>query len=101
MSVINIATDIPSQITTLEQLAAWAGLTLTNINPSLTAIEGQGYTERTCQANPYYIAADNKHRLIIRQSIVLSPDYLSGGRKLWLFAQEFGTTAVPATFKTN
>jgi hypothetical protein len=101
MSSLNIATDIPSQIVTLEQLAAWAGLALTNVNPSLTAIEGQGYTERCCQANPYFIAADNKHRLIIRQSIVLSSDYLSGGRKLWLFAQELSTTAVPAIFKTN
>jgi hypothetical protein len=101
MSTISIATDIPSQITTLEQILAWASLTLAHINPALTAIEGVGYTERTCQSNIYYIAADNKYRLLSRQSIVMSPNHLAGGAKLWTFAQELSTTAVPAIFKAN
>lgn len=101
MTTINITTDIPSQITTLEQLAAWAALALANINPSLTGVEGTGYTERSAQATVYYIGADNKYRLIARESIVMSPDYLAGGKKLWTYAQELSTTALPSTFKTN
>lgn len=101
MSAINIATDIPSQINTLEKLVAWGGLTLANINPSLTVIEGVGYTERASQAGVFYVAADNKYRLLVRASIQMSADYLAGGSKLWTFANELSNTAVPAIFKAN
>lgn len=101
MTALNIATDIPTQIVTLEQLAAWAALTLSNINPSLTVVEGVGYTERAAQATVFWIQADAKHRLIGRQSIQFSPDFQAGGKKPWLFAMELSTTAIPAAFKTN
>ena len=101
MTALNIATDIPSQIVTLEQLVSWGCLGLANINPALTGVEGPGYSERSCQANIYYIPSDNKYRLIARQSIIMSSDYLAGGKKQWMFAQEFGTTALPALFKSN
>ncbi|WP_017652559.1 hypothetical protein [Fortiea contorta] len=101
MTTINLSTDIPSAINTLEKLAVWSGLTLANINPSLTAIEGVGYTERVSQAGIFYVQADNKYRALIRQSIQMSPDYLAGGAKLWTFAQELSNTAIPAIFKAN
>jgi len=101
MTALNIATDIPSQINTLEKLAAWANLTLANINPALTAIEGVGYTERVAQAGVFFVAADNKYRLLGRASIQMSPDYLAGGAKMWTYAQELSNTAIPATFKAN
>lgn len=101
MTALNITTDIPSGINTLEKLAAWANLTLANINPTLTAIEGVGYTERVAQAGVFYVAADNKYRLLGRASIQISPDYLAGGAKLWTYAQELSNAAIPATFKSN
>ncbi|PLZ95294.1 glucose-6-phosphate dehydrogenase [Fischerella thermalis CCMEE 5268] len=101
MTAINIATDIPSAINTLEKLAVWSGLALANINPSLTAIEGVGYTERVSQAGIFYIQADNKYRCLIRHSIPMSADYLAGGAKQWTFAQELSNTAIPAIFKSN
>jgi len=101
MTAINIATDIPSQINTLEKLYVWAGLALANINPSITAIEGVGYTERVSQAGVFYVAADNKYRALVRGSIQMSPDYLAGGAKMWTYAQEVSNTALPATFKAN
>ncbi len=101
MTAINIATDIPSQINTLEKLFAWAGLALANINPSLTALEGVGYTERCAQAGIFYVAADNKYRALIRGSVQMSSDYLAGGAKQWTFAQELSNTALPAIFKAN
>lgn len=101
MSAINISTDIPSQIDTLEKLAAWCGLSLSNINAGLTAIEGAGYTERVSQAGVFYVQADNKYRMLIRNSIEVSPDYLAGGAKLWTFAQPLSNTAIPAIFKAN
>lgn len=101
MTALNISTDIPSQINTLEKLIMWSGSTLANINPNLVAIEGIGYTERVAQAGIFYIQADNKYRALIRNSIQISPDYLAGGAKLWTFAQELSNTAIPAIFKSN
>lgn len=101
MTTLNISTDIPSGINTLEKLAAWCALTLQNINPTLTAIEGVGYEERTCQAGIFYVKADNKYRMLIRNSVQFSPDHLAGGQKMWQFAQELSNTAIPAAFKSN
>jgi hypothetical protein len=101
MTALTIGTQIPSGINTLEKLVAWGGLTLANINPALAAIEGQGYTERVAQANVYYIAADNRNRLIVRASIPMTADYLAGGAKLWTYANELSTTVIPAIFSSN
>jgi hypothetical protein len=101
MTALNIGTDIPSGINTLEKLTAWCLLTLQNINPSLKAIEGVGYEERVAQAGIFYVAADNKYRMLGRTSIQISPDYLAGGAKLWTYAQELSNTAIPSTFKSN
>jgi len=101
VTAINITTDIPSQINTLEKLFVWAGLALANINPQLTAIEGVGYTERCCQAGIFYIAADNKYRALIRSSVQVSPDHMNAGGKLWIHAMELSSTALPTNFKTN
>lgn len=101
MTALNIATDIPSQINTVEKLAVWVGMLLTNINPSLTAIEGVGYTERVAQSGNFYIQADNKYRNLTRTSIPMSSDHLAGGAKMWTYAQEISQTAIPATFRSN
>lgn len=101
MTAINLSTDIPSQINTVEQLAAWCGTVLANVNPSATAIEGVGYTERIAQSGVFYVAADNKFRRLIRLSLEVSPDHEAGGQKPWKFAQEISNTAIPASFKSN
>lgn len=101
MTAINIATQIPSHIDSLEKLAVWCGLALGNLNAGLTAIEGVGYTERVSQAGIFYVQADNKYRALIRHSIEMSPDYLAGGSKLWTYAQQLSNTAIPNLFTSN
>jgi hypothetical protein len=101
MTALTLATQIPSQIDTLEKLMAWTGLCLANINPTLEAIEGQGYSERVAQANPFFIRADNRTRLIIRASLPLDPNYLAGGSKFWTYAQILSNTPIPQTFSQN
>lgn len=101
MVALAIATQIPSQIDTLEKLHAWSGLCLAFNFPNLTAIEGQGYSERVAQANFFYIAADNRDRLIVRASLPVSNDFKGGGKKQWQFIQEVGNTAIPALFASN
>jgi hypothetical protein len=101
MTALNSATDIPSSVNTVEKLNAWSGLLLANIFPSVIAIEGPSYQERAAQANIFYVSNDLKYRLITRASIVMSPDHQIGGAKMWTFAQELGTTAIPAAFRSN
>ena len=101
MTTINIATDIPSQITTLEQLNAWTAYALFALNPTITVIEGVGYTERAAQCNKYWVAADAKSRLISRISLEVSPDELSGSAKPWMYVQTLSGTPLPSSFKTN
>lgn len=101
MTAIAIANQIPSQIDTLEKLHVWSGLALANINPTQTAIEGVGYTERVSQAGIFFVAADNKYRALIRSSIQMSPDHLAGGAKLWTYAQPLASTAIPIIFTAN
>lgn len=101
MTAINLATDIPSQINTVEKLAAWCSQVLANLNPSATAIEGVGYTERIAQSGTFYVAADNKYRRLIRLSLEVSPDFEAGGQKPWQYVQEISNTPIPAAFKSN
>ncbi|MEH2425874.1 MAG: glucose-6-phosphate dehydrogenase [Nostoc sp.] len=101
MTALNIATDIPSQIDSLEKLHAWSGLALFAINSNITAIEGVGYTERVAQAGNFWVAADAKTRAIYRVSLEVSQDYLSGSAKPWTYAQALSTTPLPASFKQN
>lgn len=101
MTAINPPTDIPSQITTVEQLAAWcAGILFANF-PELTVVEGVGYTERAAQVGDFWIAADLKTRRIVRLSLPVSADHLSGSGKPWTYVQPLGNTAIPAAFKGN
>ena len=90
--------QIPPSCDTLEKLAAWAAITLQAINPTQVAVEGVGYTERTCQANPYWVAADNRNRLVMRVSLPLDAAYLAGGAKTWTYAQPLAATAIPAGY---
>lgn len=101
MTAINIATDIPSQIDTLEKLAAWSGLALANMNAALVAVEGPGYTERVSQAGVFYVQADNKYRILVRHSIQMEPEHLAGGSKLWTYAKSLSDTGLPTIFKSN
>lgn len=101
MTALNIATDIPSQINTLEQLAAWCCLALSNTNPTITAIEGVGYSERVAQAGIFFVSADNKHRILTRLSMEVSSEYQSGGSKTWKYVQEISNTPLSSNFKSN
>jgi hypothetical protein len=101
MTAINLATDIPSGINTIEQLVVWGISTLNNTNPTIQAVEGQGYSEQAAQAGIFFVPASGKTRFLGRVSLEVDPNYLGGGQKPWKFTQELSTTAINATFKTN
>ncbi|KAM3090541.1 hypothetical protein ACKFKF_34685 [Phormidesmis sp. 146-12] len=101
MTTINLATDIPNSIVTLEQLHAWTSLTLGVLNPTLAVLEAADRAEFVVQTGVYKVA-DNTNRLLTRASISLDPSFMSDrSKKLWMFAQEFSNIAIPAGFKDN
>ena len=101
MTAINITTDIPSTITTLEQLVVWGGNCLFNLNSNVTAVEGDNYSQRACQAGTYYISSTDKTRHVGRQSIELSADHAVGGLKPWAYALPISDKPLTATMKAN
>jgi hypothetical protein len=101
MTALIIATDIPSNIVTLEQLSVWSSKCLWQLNPSLNAIEGENYTQRAAQAGEFYIASVNKVRHVGRQSIEMQPELQTGPLKDWMYAIELSNVALTAAMKAN
>lgn len=102
MTAFNKGTDLPDSINTVEKLAVWVETLLQHLNSETLAIEAAGGQDRVAISQPWFIAASNPPtwRVISRSSIQLSPNWQRGG-KIWNFAQELGTTAIPSEFKTN
>jgi hypothetical protein len=101
MTALNIATDIPSNIVTLEQLSVWCSKCLWQLNPSLNAVEGENYSVRAAQSGEYYIASTNKTRHVGRQSIELNPESATGPLKDWMYALELSNVALTGAMKAN
>jgi hypothetical protein len=101
MTALNPATDIPSNIDTLEKLAVWVGSALASINLTTTAIEAAGYSQRVAQHGIFFVEADNKHRALIRMSIPISDAHLAGASNVWTYAIALSTDPLPDQFKTS
>lgn len=102
MTSFTSGTDLPSNINTLERLAAWVGLALTRVNPTAQVLEVPfADPERVAQA--FLIRADdNTARLIVRLSLPISDDYATNtSAKFWQNANEISNTALPTAFKSN
>ncbi len=102
MTALNIATDIPTNINTLEKLAAWTGLALERCNPGKKILEAPE-TEPQRVAQAVLIRADEGgHRLIVRISIPVNAGYAENSSvKFWQNALEIDSTALPTAYKAN
>ncbi|AFY72959.1 hypothetical protein Syn7502_00827 [Synechococcus sp. PCC 7502] len=101
MTAITLSTDIPSNITTLEQLHVWTSVALATCNPTKQIVESENSTEFTCR---YFVALayDATTRCVDRISIPIDPTYVSDkSKKFWMFANPISDTALPSTFKAN
>lgn len=101
MTALNIATDIPTNINTLEKLAAWVGLALARCNPSLKILESPDQFPQRAAEAVLIKADDNTHRLIVRLVLPMADDYASSTKKSWEDINTFSDVALPAAFKTN
>lgn len=101
MTTLTIATDIPSGITTVEQLAIWCNNVLTTLNSNINAIEGENYSQRAAQSGKFYIASSDKYRHIGRVSIELTAENLVGSAKQWTYAVELSNKPLTASMRAN
>jgi hypothetical protein len=101
MTTFNKATDIPSDITSLEQLAIWSNNCLYRLYPEVTATEGVNNITKSIQSGDYPIDGTTMTRHIGRHSIELDPDYSVGGFKPWMYAKPLGAKTLTADMKAN
>ncbi len=95
--------NIPSNVNTLEELAAWVGCALAEINPNNTIVIGNGQATRTCNAQTAFFEqqSPNPERLIIALYLPLVAGWRGQG-KLWSNGvAEISTAALPTHYTVN
>lgn len=100
MTTINITTDIPTDINTLERLAAWALLALHDVNRGLYYKETDFAEGAVPVVSTGVVeAADGTDRLISRIAIPLDTAWRTDGtQSLWMFADDIREVTLPSAF---
>ena len=93
--------NVPTNINTVEKLAAWVGLLLNTMNPTLGVIETDGQTAQKVSQVSFFRAADGSLRLTIRLSLPVREAYATSTTKFWEDVQEISNTAIPSGYTSN
>lgn len=101
MTDVNIETDIPSDITTLEQLASWVALALNRCNPSRKVLENPDLSPQPVAYVGLIRADNNTNRLVVRLSLPIADNYPESGKKFWMNTLTFDDVELPLAFKSN
>jgi hypothetical protein len=97
MSAI-ILNQIPTQINTVERLAAYSNLLLARLNPTRAVLEILGEPEVRAAFAGIGQDSNGNQRLICRCSLQIDPNYSSSTSPLWLLAQELSNVAIPPQY---
>lgn len=97
MSLINTGSQIPTNILTLEQTAAWAILSLVAVNPNKVYLEDPATSVLVVQSG-IIKAGDNSNRLLLRAALDLNSDYITSTAPLWMAAKEISDSQIPAAY---
>lgn len=101
MTVLNISTDIPTGINSLEKLAVWLGALMQRINPTKEAREVPYADPERCAQYYFLKDDDGVSRVVIRISIPINGDFAASTSKFWNHGMDLSNTDIPAAFKTN
>ena len=102
MTTLDISTDIPSNINTLERLAAWSIMALRRVNPTQKVLEVADTSPVQVAQAAIVQADDGSIRFFGRVSISVESDYAEDNvNKLWMKAEELSNTTLPEAFKQN
>ena len=101
MTALTIATDIPTDINSVEKLAMWAALALSTINPSNRVLVNSNDSARQAEFT-IFPGGDNEIYFSARIILKLAATYATDDTiRLWENARDVSNTALPAGFKTN
>lgn len=101
MTTLAIATQIPTNINTLERLHIWSGYALAFTNPTLGVLETPDRAEKVAQA-AIFQAADNTYRVLLRACLPIDAAFMTdNSKKMWMFGQEVSNVAIPQAFTVN
>lgn len=91
--------QVPSSITTVEQMHAWTGTILNDLYLAQTAIEDTGTAARVAQQSAFLVTATQtpQWRLVNRTSLALNANWRRSGR-LWLSVATLGNSAIPSEY---
>lgn len=99
---LDIATQIPTDINTVEQLAVWALLLLDDQAGIVQIKEEENMLPVWAAQTQIVRVADKTKRMIGRFSLEMEPDYDTNTTvKLWRRVKEVVTTTIPITYTTN
>lgn len=97
MAAINIATQIPTNINSIERLAAWIMLTNKAVYPDVTFNEFANTTDSVIQTG-IAECGDKTTRLIMRAAFVLDTVYITATDPLWMAVKEISQAQIPAAY---
>lgn len=94
--------QIPSDISTVEQLVVWATLLLDEQARGMTIKEDASVIPTPVSQVQIVTVADNSTRFIVRTSLELQADWaVNRSVKIWRRIKEVVTTSIPSHFTTN
>lgn len=101
MTALNLSTQIPSNIATVEELVFWSGTLLAYLNPTLSVLETQNSNQIRAQSS-IFRNADQNYCALLRLNIPLDPNvFTDRSKKSWMFASELSNIVIPSSFTSN
>lgn len=92
--------QIPTNIDTVEKLAAWALMLLYRANRTLQVMESPGALSFAVEIS-LFKDDGGKERMAARILLPLPDDYRTQAVKTWNTVEEFSEVAIPAAFLSN
>lgn len=98
-----VPSNIPSEVNTVEELAAWCVSALAEANNTATIQTGPGQAEpvATVQTFNYVNQATDPERLICVLYLPLKTGWRSAGKLFHAGVKEISSVALPVAFTTN
>ncbi|MFM2429814.1 MAG: hypothetical protein RLZZ511_1027 [Cyanobacteriota bacterium] len=96
------ATDLPTNIDTLEKLAMWLIATFRATYGTRSVVEVEGLLPERQTQMSFIESPSGETYCVMRIAVKLDPLFVADkSKKQWEFAQEGVTSAIPAPYKVN
>jgi len=94
------ASDLPSSVTTVEELVVWATSILRDLNRDHAVVTGPSTTTPSISSAPYEQPADtsSRYRWLCYLYVPLSPDWIAAGRPWEGGVQTFSDDPIPSAY---